>query len=77
MDTICTEENYDRVASPQNVIVSDGAKQAIWNVLFALLNPQDEVIVLAPYWVSYPDMVRMIGGIRYRHPRGWFLRANL
>jgi len=57
-----TEENYDRVAAPQNIIVSDGAKQSLWNVLFALLNPQDEVIVLAPYWVSYPEMVRMIGG---------------
>jgi aspartate aminotransferase len=58
-----TEENYNRVVAPQNVIVSDGAKQSIWNVLFAILNPQDEVIVLAPYWVSYPEMVRMIGGI--------------
>lgn len=57
------EENYDRVVTPQNVIVSDGAKQSIWNVLFAVLNPQDEVIVLAPYWVSYPEMIRMIGGI--------------
>jgi aspartate aminotransferase len=57
-----TEENYNRVVSPQNVIVSDGAKQSLWNVLFAILNPQDEVIVLAPYWVSYPEMVRMIGG---------------
>ncbi len=57
-----TEENYDRVVSPRNVIVSDGAKQSIWNVLFAILNPQDEVIVLAPYWVSYPEMIRMIGG---------------
>lgn len=57
------EENYNRVVAPQNVIVSDGAKQSIWNVLFAILNPQDEVIVLAPYWVSYPEMIRMIGGI--------------
>jgi aspartate aminotransferase len=56
------EENYDRVVAPQNVIVSDGAKQSIWNFLFAILNPQDEVIVLAPYWVSYPEMIRMIGG---------------
>jgi aspartate aminotransferase len=45
------------------LIVSDGAKQSIWNVLFAILNPQDEVIVLAPYWVSYPEMIRMIGGM--------------
>ena len=58
-----TEDAYDRVVSPLNVIVSDGAKQALWNVLFAILNPQDEVIVLAPYWVSYPEMIRMIGGI--------------
>jgi aspartate aminotransferase len=58
-----TEENYDRVIAPQNVIVSDGAKQSLWNVLFAILNPQEEVIVLAPYWVSYPEMIRMIGGI--------------
>jgi aspartate aminotransferase len=58
-----TEENYDRVVFPQNIIVSDGAKQALWNVLFTILNPQDEVIVLAPYWVSYPEMIRMIGGL--------------
>lgn len=58
-----TEENYDRIAAPQNIIVSDGAKQSLWNVLFAILNPQDEVIVLAPYWVSYPEMVLMIGGV--------------
>jgi len=56
------EDNYARVVAPQNIIVSDGAKQSIWNVLFAILNPQDEVIVLAPYWVSYPEMIRMIGG---------------
>ncbi|MGA2491271.1 MAG: aminotransferase class I/II-fold pyridoxal phosphate-dependent enzyme, partial [Anaerolineales bacterium] len=53
----------DRVVAPENVIVSDGAKQSIWNVLFAIINPQDEVILLAPYWVSYPEMVRMIGGM--------------
>ncbi len=58
-----TEDNYDRIVAPQNVIVSDGAKQSLWNILFAILNPQDEVIVLAPYWVSYPEMVRMIGGM--------------
>jgi len=58
-----TEENYNRIVAPQNIIVSDGAKQSLWNVLFALLNPQEEVIVLAPYWVSYPEMIRMVGGI--------------
>jgi aspartate aminotransferase len=58
-----TEENYDRVVAPQNIIVSDGAKQSLFNILFTLCNPQDEVIILAPYWVSYPEMVKMIGSV--------------
>lgn len=55
-----TEENYDRVISPENVIVSAGAKQSLFNLLYTILNPQDEVIVLAPYWVSYPEMIKMV-----------------
>src|SRR3989304_5625511 len=58
-----TEENYNRVVAPQNIIVSDGVKQSIFNILFTLCNPQDEVIVVAPYWVSYPEMIKMIGAI--------------
>jgi len=58
-----TEENYDRMVAPQNIIVSDGAKQSLFNILFTLLNPQDEVIVIAPYWVSYPEIVKMCSGI--------------
>jgi aspartate aminotransferase len=58
-----TEENYDRVIAPENVIVSAGAKQSIFNILYSILNPQDEVIVLAPYWVSYPEMIKMVYGI--------------
>ena len=58
-----TEENYDKIVSPDNVIVSSGAKQAIFNALYALLNPQDEVIILAPYWVSYPEMIKMCYGV--------------
>ncbi|MFZ5818899.1 MAG: pyridoxal phosphate-dependent aminotransferase [Chloroflexota bacterium] len=54
-----TEENYDRLVAPENVIVTNGAKQSLFNILYSLLNPQDEVIVLAPYWVSYPEIVRM------------------
>jgi aspartate aminotransferase len=57
------EENYDRVVAPQNIIVSDGAKQSLFNILFSICNPQDEVIVLAPYWVSYPEMIKMNGAI--------------
>ena len=58
-----TEENYNRVPAPEQVIVSGGAKQALYNLLYALLNPQDEVIVIAPYWVSYPEMIRMVYGV--------------
>jgi aspartate aminotransferase len=42
--------------APEQIIVSSGAKQSIYNVMQALLNPGDEVIIPAPYWVSYPDM---------------------
>jgi len=58
-----TEENYDRYVAPENVIVSAGAKQSLYVLLFSILNPQDEVIVLAPYWVSYPEMVKMVYGV--------------
>ncbi len=57
-----TEENYGRLVAPENVIVSAGAKQAIYNVLLSIVNPQDEVVVLAPYWVSYPEMVKLAYG---------------
>jgi aspartate aminotransferase len=58
-----TEENYGRMVSAQNVIVSGGAKQSIYNLLLSIIDPQDEVILLAPYWVSYPDMVRLTHGV--------------
>ena len=44
---------------PEQVLVSTGAKQSCYNACLALLNPGDEAIVVAPYWVSYPDMVRL------------------
>ena len=58
-----TEENYDRLAAPENIIVSAGAKQSVFNILYSILNPQEEVVILAPYWVSYPEMVKMCYGI--------------
>jgi aspartate aminotransferase len=58
-----TEEAYDKVVAPENVIVSSGAKQALFNILYTILNPQDEVVILAPYWVSYPEMVKMVYGV--------------
>ncbi|MEJ5287286.1 pyridoxal phosphate-dependent aminotransferase [Bacteroidetes/Chlorobi group bacterium Naka2016] len=58
-----TEEYYDRLVEPENVIASSGAKQAIMVCLQAILNPQEEVIFPAPYWVSYPEMVKLCGGV--------------
>lgn len=58
-----TEEAYDKVVAPEQVIVSSGAKQALFNILYTILNPQDEVVILAPYWVSYPEMVKMVHGV--------------
>ena len=58
-----TEENYNRIVDPENVIVTNGAKQSLFNVIFSLVDPQDEVIILAPYWVSYPEMVKMAYGV--------------
>ncbi|HEX7237956.1 MAG TPA: pyridoxal phosphate-dependent aminotransferase [Gammaproteobacteria bacterium] len=51
-------DNGLRYASEQ-VLVSTGAKQSCYNACLALLDPGDEAIVAAPYWVSYPDMVRL------------------
>ncbi|WP_439525084.1 pyridoxal phosphate-dependent aminotransferase [Marivita sp.] len=48
--------------TPSQVAVSTGGKQVLYNALMATLNPGDEVIIPAPYWVSYPDMVRLGGG---------------
>jgi aspartate aminotransferase len=46
---------------PNQLIVTAGGKQAIFNVIYALCDPGDEVIIPAPYWVSYPEQVRAIG----------------
>lgn len=51
--------NYE----PANVCVSNGAKHAIYTALCAILNPGDEVIIPAPYWVSYSELVKMTGAV--------------
>ena len=48
--------------SPAEILVSNGAKQSVCNTVMALVNPGDEVIIPAPYWVSYPQMVLLAGG---------------
>jgi aspartate aminotransferase len=48
--------------TPAQVVVSNGAKHSLQNAFYALLNDGDEVIIPAPYWVSYPEMVKLAGG---------------
>jgi len=57
------EKENDLIYSPNQVVVSNGAKQSIANVFMSLLNAGDEVIVLAPFWVSYSAMVIMAEGV--------------
>jgi aspartate aminotransferase len=58
-----TEKHYGRKVDRGNVIASAGAKQAIMVALLALVDPGDEVVYPVPYWVSYPEMVRLAGGV--------------
>ena len=55
-------QQNDLEFEPNQVIVSNGAKQSLFNLMMALLNRGDEVVVPAPYWVSYPDMVKLADG---------------
>jgi aspartate aminotransferase len=47
----------------ENIIVSNGAKHSLLNAILALVNPGDEVLIPAPYWVSYPSMIQYAGGV--------------
>jgi aspartate aminotransferase len=53
---------------PADVLVSVGAKHALFNVVVALVNPGDEVLVPSPFWVSYPEQVRLLGGVPVEVP---------
>jgi aspartate aminotransferase len=48
--------------TPDQILVSTGAKHSLYNLFMALIDPGDEVLIPAPYWVSYPDMVMLAGG---------------
>jgi len=56
-----TENHLDY--TPEQIVVSTGAKHAIMNSFMAIINPGDEVIIPTPYWVSYSEMVKLLGGI--------------
>ena len=49
--------------TPDEVTVSCGAKHTLYNLFMALVNPGDEVLIPSPYWVSYPEQVRLLGGV--------------
>ena len=48
---------------PENIVITCGAKHAIYNAFMAVLNPGDEVLIPTPYWVSYPDQAKLVGAI--------------
>ena len=56
------ERDNELAFEPSQITVGAGAKQVLYNVCAAVLNPGDEAIVLAPYWVSYPDIVKLCDG---------------
>jgi aspartate aminotransferase len=56
-----TDNNLDY--SAENVLVTNGGKHSLFNLMLALLDPGDEVIIPAPYWVSYPEMVKLAAGV--------------
>ena len=62
---ICAKlaRDNDLIYSPQEIIVSSGAKHSLFTVFQAILDPGDEVLIPTPCWVSYPEMVRMAGGV--------------
>ncbi|MGL5718388.1 MAG: pyridoxal phosphate-dependent aminotransferase [Paraclostridium sp.] len=64
-DEICNKLSIENKCSfsPDEIVVSSGAKHAITNTLLALTNPGDEVLVPKPYWVSYPEMVKLVNAI--------------
>jgi aspartate aminotransferase len=54
--------DYGLEYAANQIVVSNGGKHSIWNVIFALVDPGDEVIIPAPFWLSYPEMVNACGG---------------
>jgi len=55
------QKDYGAVYQSNEIIVSNGAKQSVYNAVLATCNPEDEVILPMPYWVSYPEQIRMSG----------------
>ena len=56
-------EKYGLEYTPSDIVISNGAKHSLFNVFAAILNPGDEVIIPVPYWVTYPELVKMNDGV--------------
>ena len=65
---------------PSQIIVSNGAKHSCYNAILATVQPGDEVIIPAPYWLSYPEMVRLAGGdpvfVQTKEENGWKMTSD-
>jgi aspartate aminotransferase len=76
----CLHEDYGIKYGRDNILVSCGGKQALYNLLQATLDPGDEVIIPSPYWVSYPDMVALADGtpvfVPCRQANGFKMQAE-
>jgi aspartate aminotransferase len=57
------EEMYNAHYSPEEIVITNGAKQAVAQAIFAVCDPGDEVIIPKPYWVSYPEQVKLAGAV--------------
>src|SRR6185503_18966510 len=79
---ICAATERDRgwTPKPEQVVVSCGVKHALFNLALALFESGDEVIIPAPYWVSYPEQVRLVGAtpviVPTREEDGWLLTGE-
>ncbi len=58
-----TAKSSGQSVAPEQVVIANGGKHALYNIFMALLDPGDQVLVPAPYWVSYPEQIRLAGGV--------------
>lgn len=64
-EAICAKFRRDNsvIYAPENIVVSNGAKHSLYNALQVVCNPGDEVLIVHPYWLSYPEMVKLAGAV--------------